>query len=223
MHMKRALVAIDDVHNLAWVREALAGVDMSLTECSIDGMHKRLIDETFDLLVLDTTASVEKLLQLIERIAHEGAEVRLLAMIDPPDLAILRMPVGFPVDFFVRGASAEELVARARGLLWPGEAVSDDEIIRIEQLTLNLATYQAHVAGKAVDFTYLEYALFAFLVTHPGRTYSRDVLLRRVWGSDYFGGSRTVDVHIRRVRSKLGPELSRRLETVRNVGYLWVG
>ena len=223
MHMKRALVAIDDVHNLAWVREALASVDMSLTTCAIDSMQRKLMDEAFDLLVLDTTAAVEKRLNLVERIAHEGTEIRLLAMVDPPDLAVLRMPVGFPADFFVRGAASDELVARARGLLWPGEAVSDDEIIRIDQLTLNLATYQAHVAGKAVDFTYLEYALFAFLVTHPGRTYSRDVLLRRVWGSDYFGGSRTVDVHIRRVRSKLGPELSRRLETVRNVGYLWVG
>ena len=68
---------------------------------------------------------------------------------------------------------------------------------------------------------HLEYALLAFLVTHPGRTYSRDALLRRVWGFDYFGGSRTVDVHVRRVRAKLGPELSQHLETVRGVGYLW--
>ncbi|HSQ21317.1 MAG TPA: helix-turn-helix domain-containing protein, partial [Coriobacteriia bacterium] len=67
----------------------------------------------------------------------------------------------------------------------------------------------------------LEYALFSFLVTHPNRVYSREVLLKRVWGTDYFGGARTVDVHVRRVRSKLGPEVSRRLETVRNVGYLW--
>ena len=64
-------------------------------------------------------------------------------------------------------------------------------------------------------------ATFAFLVTHPGRTYSRDALLRRVWGFDYYGGSRTVDVHVRRVRAKLGPELAQRLETVRGVGYLW--
>jgi len=93
----------------------------------------------------------------------------------------------------------------------------------VDNLTLNLATYQAYLEGVAIDFTYLEYALFAFLVTHPGRTYSREVLLRRVWGSDYYGGSRTVDVHVRRIRSKIGGELSRRLETVRNVGYLWNG
>jgi DNA-binding response OmpR family regulator len=67
----------------------------------------------------------------------------------------------------------------------------------------------------------MEYALFTFLVTHPGRAYGRDALLRRVWGTDYYGGSRTVDVHVRRIRAKIGAELSERLETVRNVGYLW--
>jgi DNA-binding response OmpR family regulator len=123
----------------------------------------------------------------------------------------------------VRGASSDELEVRARSLLWPGEEVMSQELVRIDGLTLNLATYQAYLGSAPIDFTYLEYALFAFLVTHPGRTYSREVLQRRVWGSDYFGGSRTVDVHVRRIRSKIGHELSRRLETVRSVGYLWNG
>ena len=88
-------------------------------------------------------------------------------------------------------------------------------------MAINLATYQVTVNGEPLDLTYLEYALLAFLVTHPGRTYSRDALLRRVWGFDYYGGSRTVDVHVRRVRAKLGPDLAQHLETVRGVGYLW--
>ncbi|MRS11671.1 MAG: response regulator transcription factor [Actinobacteria bacterium] len=131
------------------------------------------------------------------------------------------MPVRCASDFVARAASAAELAARVRALLWPGEEVAAEDVVRLEDLTLNLATYQAHVHGEPVDFTYLEYALFEFLVTHPNRVYSREVLLSRVWGTDYFGGARTVDVHVRRVRSKLGPEYSRRLETVRNVGYLW--
>ena len=77
------------------------------------------------------------------------------------------------------------------------------------------------LGDQPIEFTYLEYTLFSFLVTHPNRVYSREVLLNRVWGTDYYGGARTVDVHVRRVRSKLGPEVARRLETVRNVGYLW--
>ena len=86
---------------------------------------------------------------------------------------------------------------------------------------INLSTYQVIVDGQPVDFTYLEYALLAFLVTHPSHAYSRDALLSRVWGFDYYGGSRTVDVHVRRVRAKLGNELASHLRTVRGVGYMW--
>ncbi|MHB8805128.1 MAG: winged helix-turn-helix domain-containing protein, partial [Coriobacteriia bacterium] len=123
--------------------------------------------------------------------------------------------------FVTRGSSSAEVAARVRGLLWPGEEADAQDVLRVDGLTLNLATYQAHVDDVPVEFTYLEYALFAFLVTHPNRVYSRELLLQRVWGTDYFGGARTVDVHVRRVRAKLGPEYARRLETVRSVGYLW--
>ena len=121
----------------------------------------------------------------------------------------------------VHGAGADECAARIRQLLWPGNEVSATDYLTVENMTINLATYQVKVGGEPLDFTYLEYALLAFLVTHPGRTYSRDALLRRVWGFDYYGGSRTVDVHVRRVRAKLGPDLAQHLETVRGVGYLW--
>jgi DNA-binding response OmpR family regulator len=86
---------------------------------------------------------------------------------------------------------------------------------------LNLATYQAYTEQGPIDFTYQEYLLFSFLVTHPNRAYSREMLLHRVWGTEYYGGTRTVDVHVRRVRSKIGMELARRLQTVRGVGYMW--
>jgi DNA-binding response OmpR family regulator len=133
----------------------------------------------------------------------------------------LRLPARLRADFLVRGASSDELGARVRALLWPGEEATSQELIRVGSLTVNLATYQASIGDEPIDFAYLEYALFTFLVTHPDRAYSREVLLRRVWGSDYYGGSRTVDVHVRRIRAKLGPELAERLQTVRNVGYLW--
>ena len=82
-------------------------------------------------------------------------------------------------------------------------------------------TYQVTVDGQAVAFTYMEYELLKFLMTHPNRVFSREALLSRVWGYDYYGGARTVDVHIRRVRAKLG-HVARvaRIKTVRSVGYL---
>jgi len=221
VHMKNVFLASDDVHTLAWMREALSRLDAEVCEFALAEIKSRLSDTGADLLVVDGGRAPEVLAGIVENAAAEGSETRLLLVVEPETLESLRLPVRIASDFLVRGASAAELEARARSLMWPGEEVATQDVIRIDDLTLNLATYQAHVGGVVLDLTYLEYALFMFLVTHPNRVYSREVLLRRVWGSDYFGGSRTVDVHVRRVRSKLGPELSRRLETVRNVGYLW--
>ena len=145
----------------------------------------------------------------------------MLIIVKEDMLSGFRLPVQINCDFVVHGASSEECSLRIRQLLWPGNESSTNDFISVDGMTINLATYQVAVNGEPIDFTYLEYALLAFLVTHPGRTYSRDALLRRVWGFDYFGCSRTVDVHVRRVRAKLGPELSQHLETVRGVGYLW--
>jgi len=223
MHMKRLLIVSDDVHTRAWAAQALGSLDLSSAESPLGEMQKRLMDGEFDLVVVDGGRSPEVLAQVVEHAASGGLDLKLLVVLEAEALTALRLPVRVPSDFFVRGGSADELAARVRTLLWPGEEVIKQELVRVDNLTLNLATYQAYLEGVAIDFTYLEYALFAFLVTHPGRTYSREVLLRRVWGSDYYGGSRTVDVHVRRIRSKIGGELSRRLETVRNVGYLWNG
>ncbi|NNK91614.1 MAG: response regulator transcription factor [Acidimicrobiia bacterium] len=93
------------------------------------------------------------------------------------------------------------------------------DIIRFRDLELNTATYQATIAGQPIDLTYMEYELLMFFVTKPGRVWSREQLLSRVWGYDYFGGSRTVDVHVRRLRAKLGEERAPWITTVRSVGY----
>jgi DNA-binding response OmpR family regulator len=111
-------------------------------------------------------------------------------------------------------------IARARRRL---KGVADDDAVRIGTLEINLATYQVAVDGRPVDFTYMEYELLKFLATHPGRVFSREALLSRVWGFDYYGGARTVDVHVRRVRAKLGTEHAGRIKTVRSVGYRFDG
>ena len=221
MHMKRVLITSDDIHTVARIRSAVEALDVTLAECATADLATTLVAEAFDLAVVDGGTDPEPLTQVVERALAEGSEVRLLLVVEPAVLPSLKMPARLAADFMVRGASSEELAARVRGLLWPGQEVGSQELLRVDDLTVNLATYQAYRDGTPIDFTYLEYALFAFLVTHPNRAYSREVLLSRVWGTDYFGGARTVDVHVRRVRSKLGPELGRRLETVRNVGYLW--
>lgn len=116
----------------------------------------------------------------------------------------------------LKPAELRARIARARRRV---HGVPDDDVVRVGTLEVNLATYQVQIAGRPVDFTYQEYELLKFLVTHPGRVFSREALLSRVWGFDYYGGARTVDVHVRRVRAKLGSEHASRITTVRSVGY----
>src|SRR5690606_2662347 len=98
-------------------------------------------------------------------------------------------------------------------------SVEADEILRFKDLELNPLTYQASLDNRPIDLTYMEYELLRFLVENQGRVWSRQQLLSKVWGYDYYGGARTVDVHIRRVRAKLGEERASWITTVRSVGY----
>jgi len=122
-------------------------------------------------------------------------------------------------DFCVLPARPEELVARLQHLFWrTGQSMRPD-LIEYGALLLNLETYQAAVAGRVLDLTYMEYELLRFLAGHPAKVFTRETLLSRVWGYEYYGGARTVDVHIRRLRAKLGEEHAHLIQTVRSVGY----
>lgn len=215
------VIASDDVHTRAWVASAVEALDIAAEESGVGEFVSVLNDADADLAIVDVGREPAPVVGAIESAAGAGSSARLLLLVEPEALSSLRLPTHIGSDFLVRGASSDEVRARVRTLLWPGEEASTQELVRVDGLAMNLATYQAQVDGVPVDFTYLEYALFAFLVTHPNRVYSREVLLKRVWGTDYFGGSRTVDVHVRRIRAKIGAELSRRLRTVRSVGYMW--
>ena len=210
MQRKTVLFIADSLDNAHKFQSVLSGLDVDVVAGS--SAHLVIYEARGD--ALDTVAQAESLLV-------EDGSTSMLVIVNEAQLSEFRLPVQIKADFVVHGASAEECAARIRQLLWPGNESSTSDYISVDNMTINLATYQVKVNGEPLDFTYLEYALLAFLVTHPGRTYSRDALLRRVWGFDYYGGSRTVDVHVRRVRAKLGPELAQRLETVRGVGYLW--
>ena len=110
-------------------------------------------------------------------------------------------------------------MARLQHLFWrTGQSMRPD-IIEYGPLMLNLETYQAAVAGRVLDLTYMEYELLRFLAGHPAKVFTRETLLSRVWGYEYYGGARTVDVHIRRLRAKLGEEHAHLIQTVRSVGY----
>ena len=96
---------------------------------------------------------------------------------------------------------------------------NDIEVIEYGPLAMNLETYQAAIDKKPLDLTYMEYELLKFFAAQPGKVFTRETLLNRVWGYDYYGGARTVDVHVRRLRAKLGEEHANLIQTVRSVGY----
>lgn len=132
-------------------------------------------------------------------------QMRKLAEEDPLD------------DFVLEGSTAEEVKARVRRLL-RGEASAP---ARKSGLEIDEERYEVRVNGSPVELTYKEFELLRFLASRPEKVFTREVLLERVWGYDYFGGSRTVDVHVRRIRSKIEREGRTYIRTVRGVGYIF--
>ncbi len=122
-------------------------------------------------------------------------------------------------DFCLIPLQPIELTTRLQHLLAKSAKGSRQNLIQYGPLALNIETYQAALAGQPIDLTYMEYELLRFLAGHPGKVFTREILLSRVWGYDYYGGARTVDVHIRRLRAKLGEEHANLIHTVRSVGY----
>jgi DNA-binding winged helix-turn-helix (wHTH) protein len=168
----------------------------------------------------------------LDRALAPGAEaprVMVFSMIGRPDAQairnVLRSRELLPEtatfdDFIVHPALAEEAVARVRRAIWRKSGVESDNTLRAGDLTMDLANYKVFIAGRPIDLTYKEYELLRFLATNRDKVFTREALLNRVWGYDFYGGARTVDVHIRRLRSKIEDGQHHTfIETVRNVGY----
>ncbi|MEV6526671.1 winged helix-turn-helix transcriptional regulator [Longispora sp. NPDC051575] len=157
------------------------------------------------------------------RLLHAtGLGVPMLAVVEEAGLIAVSADWGLD-DLLLASAGPAEVEARLRlavgrlGGVAPGEG-----LIKAGELTIDPDTYAAKLKGRPLDLTYKEFELLKFLAQHQGRVFTRDQLLREVWGYDYFGGTRTVDVHVRRLRAKLGSEYESMIGTVRQVGYKFV-
>ncbi|MGH9104838.1 MAG: winged helix-turn-helix domain-containing protein [Acidimicrobiales bacterium] len=143
----------------------------------------------------------------------------LLLVVSRQQLGALELREDLFDDFCATPCDPRELEARLSHLFWRTGRGLRPELVEYGPLVLNLETYQASAGGRRLSLTFMEYELLKFLATHPGKVFSREALLSRVWGYEYYGGARTVDVHVRRLRAKLGEEHAGLIGTVRSVGY----
>ena len=178
-----------------------------------------------DVLVVDARTDLAGAKSLCRMLRTTGIATPLLAVVTDGGLVALTAEWGLD-DVLLATAGPAEVDARLR--LAVGRATAPaanepaDEVIRSGDLAIDEATYQARIKGRPLDLTFKEFELLKYLAQHPGRVFTREQLLQEVWGYDYFGGTRTVDVHVRRLRAKLGPEHEALVGTVRNVGYKFV-
>jgi len=143
----------------------------------------------------------------------------LFLLVGSSQLADLELREDLFDDFCLTPFRPTEFQARLEHLCFRTGQEVRPELVEYGPLALNLETYQAAIDGSPLDLTYMEYELLKFLASHPGKVFTRETLLSRVWGYDYYGGARTVDVHVRRLRAKLGEEHAGLIHTVRSVGY----
>ena len=177
------------------------------------------IKERFNIGVLDATGT-GRLADAVAQVQSRQAckELPLIAVIKEPHLKEITFVSGLQ-DFLIAPADPEVLETRVRLVLKRLNHTVPGTGIEIGKLRLDVDRYEVTLADEPLELTYKEFELLKFLATHPGRVYSRDQLLNQVWGYDFIGGTRTVDVHIRRLRAKLGPKYAALIDTVRNVGY----
>lgn len=222
MHHRNILYISRTTRHHDRMRELAHALDVSTLLATPDTFNQAVTSgHEFDLVILDTNGISEDFNNKVDAYLTENGMIPLLLIVEEDKLQQLRIPIQITTDFILAGAGEPEFEVRISQLLWPGEESVPSDVVTIDNMTINLATYQVYIDDQPVDLTLMEYSLLSFLATHPSRAYSRDTLLHRVWGFEYCGGTRTVDVHIRRVRSKVGPLIASHIVTVRGVGYLF--
>ena len=172
------------------------------------------------LVVVDAGDELERAQRCVSKLGGFAplAEVPVLLALTLARIPGLDFSTGV-ADFILKPIVPAELYTRLRQLDWKNATFGSDEVIKVGDLVIDVAGYEARLRGRKLDLTHQEFELLRFLAQNRGKVYTREQLLQKVWGYRYYGGSRTVDIHVRRVRAKLGAVTGGLVETVRNVGY----
>src|SRR5438270_11690531 len=202
-------------------REALPavetiGLDVKVEPLSADSLA-HLPDLAPEAVLVDGAENPPHAHRLLAALAATGTRLPVIVIVERADLD--RLPWHEVADDLLFPGAPEAEVRVRLAMLARRFGGGDESAIRLGACSINSESYQVTMEGRPLDLTYKEFELLKFLAQHPGRVFTRSALLREVWGYDFYGGTRTVDVHIRRLRAKLGPEHEHLIETVRGVGY----
>ncbi len=192
---------------------------VSSTASDGSGVVETVAQKSPDLVLVDLNDCLR--LHELSRIIKEELELPVIALVNNEMLDKINGHWDMD-DFAIKPCEVRELVLRVKRILRKISGMESDGLIRCGDLVINPAKYEVSVGNRLAMLTFKEYELLKFLVSNRGRVFTREVLLNRVWGYDYYGGDRTVDVHVRRLRSKIENPLHTFIETVRNIGYRFV-
>lgn len=220
--MHKILLITDDWDNKRVLKSGLLERGFTVTQAvSTDVFSDEFApSQKIDVVVVDLERCATERAKLCHALKREIMLKDLPLVLLVPEGDLGRIDFGWGLeDYLTLPVSVTRLAERLNFLVWKLNRVSVKDGFSYGGLVIDFERYEVHVKGQPVDLTYKEFELLRFLVTHPGKPFTREVLLDKVWGYDYYGGTRTVDVHIRRLRSKIETRGATYIETVRNVGY----
>ncbi|HET8929645.1 MAG TPA: response regulator transcription factor [Acidimicrobiales bacterium] len=188
---------------------------------SVTAERRRRTDAGWAAAVLVADSALDEAIVFASNLRRDVADVPILLVVSDDDVGGLSGHAGSFSDFCTTPLRKGELGLRLDRLILPAHTADGDgdDLIVYGPLMINPVTYQAMIESEPLDLTYMEYELLKYFAQRPGRVCTREVLLGQVWGYEYYGGARTVDVHVRRLRAKLGEPHAKLIGTVRSVGY----
>lgn len=218
--MLRLVIVADEAEGVGELSSELAERGLICSIASNGGLTSGELNWLAPDLVLLATSGPQKgadAKHLVQRV-KQARNLPVIALVSKEALADLAPDVAVD-DFVIEPWDAAEVALRAERAVWRTRRMASEETIKCGDLAVDLDNCEVTIAGRLVTLTFREYELLKFLAKNPGKVFTREALLNRVWGYDYYGGDRTVDVHIRRLRGKIEDSTHTFIETVRNMGY----
>jgi len=221
--MHRALIIAKQVEE---IKELDSGLTHMGFVCSVannsSNFSEELTKQAYDVIFVDmdsspSSAQIESMLEELQDL-RTIRHIPVVALISSGGLGCIDSNLEID-DFVVKPWDLAEMVTRAKRVIKRSNNVEGEDLIKCGDLVIDTAKYEVSICGRLLALTFKEYELLKFLAKNRGRVFTREALLNEVWGYDYYGGDRTVDVHIRRLRSKLGDSTNTYIQTVRNIGY----